>query len=573
MQTLHVLLPLLIVSTLSSVDVGTACTNFLVTPGASAEGHATISYNADSGAMFGSLGYYPPTNEKERTTYDWDTGKYIGEIPGWNRTTYNVVGNTNEHQLTIGETTFGGNSTLIGEGLLDYGSLIWVTLQRSRNVHEAITNMDWLTQAYGYTSSGESFSIADPNEVWIMEMVGKGKNERGSVWVAKRVPDGYVAAHANQARIRAPLTATDDCRFAADVVDFARSIGLYPADAKDEDFSFSDTFDPVSFSGARLAEARVWELFRQVSESPSFGDEYFDYVSGANLAHRMPLFIRPKEKLSLNQTFWLMRSHYEDSPLNMTDSSDVSAGAFSSSMRVRPLFWKSSSGKQYHNERPIGVQQTAWHFTAEMRPEVSSGAIVWFGVDDSSLSCHFPIYSKATRIPAAWVDKGIQHVDDKQQSTQVDFDTAFWVFNMVANLVYSRHDDASAMVAAEISLQEEAFFNAVNRIDGAFEELIKAGKADEAIETLTHFGVEKGQDLVSSWLELWKKLFFTFRDQLTITPPSKPQDPRDHLWPNALQQGYPTAWNDRIAEDTGSRYEVPTGAQAARNPKLDIVGF
>jgi len=459
-----------------------SCTNFLVTPGASLEGTSTVSYLADTGALFGSLGHLPPSNEKTRTTYDWDAGTYLGEIPGVNYTTYNVIGNTNEHGLTIGETTFGGNSTLAGgPGLLSYGSVIWITLQRAKNVKEAITVMDALMQAYGYTSEGESFSVADPNEVWIMEVIGKGPKRKGSVWVAKKIPDGSVSAHANQARIRAPVTDdTSTCRYASDVVEFAVSLGLYPANGNKADFSFSDTYDPLSFTGARVAEARVWELFRQVSADTDFGAHYLDYIMGKNMSNRMPLFITPKRKISLNQTFWLMRSGYAGSPLDMSDPNDISSGPFQSAFRVRPLFWK-SGGKDYHNERPIGTQQTGWHFTSVMKAG-PVGAVVWFSVDDTSHSAHFPAFAKSSRVSEAWADKGVQHVDDKQQSTHVSFDNAFWVFNMVANLVYGRYMDAQPLVAMEISRQEETFFRETPLVEKTAEALFAKGFEKEAIE-------------------------------------------------------------------------------------------
>jgi len=539
-----------------------ACTNLLITPGAHAEGTSTISYMADSGGMFAALGYYPPTNETMRQTYDWDSGTYLGQIPGAKHETYNVVGNTNEHGLTIGETTFGGNSTLAGgPGLLSYGSVIWVTLQRAKTAQEAITVMDELMQAYGYTSSGESFSIADPNEVWIMEVVGKGPKTKGSIWVAKKLPDGTVAAHANQARIRAPLV--DDpstCRYAKDVVSFAQSIGLYPVDSPVERFSFSDTFDPLGFLGARVAEARVWELFRQISNDPNFGGEYEDYILGKNLSHRMPLWITPKHKLTLNETFWLMRSQYKGTDLDMQDSTDVGSGPFNAAMRVRPLFWK-FKGKQYHNERPIAIQITAWHFTAQMK-KTASGSIVWFSVDDTSHSVHFPAFSKSTRISQAWADKGIQHVNDLEQSTTVSFDSAFWVFNMVANLVYSRYEHAQPIVAREIVRQEVGFIARVDAVEKEANALFASGLVAEAIERLTVFSVSAGDGLVSDWLQLWKDLFFRFRDQMTVEPPKPTGNPKDHPWPSTVEQGYPESWYGHIIASTGDRYAVPAAASA-----------
>lgn len=296
--------------------------------------------------------------------------------------------------------------------------------------------MDALTQQYGYASNGESFSLADPQEVWIMEMMSKGPGETGSVWVAVRIPDGYVSGHANQARIRTfPQDDPANCRFAHDVVDFAVEHGLYPKDADPRDFSFSDTFDPVGFTGARLAEARVWNMFRQVAdETGAFEHQYLDYILGQNLTNRMPLWIKPFRKLSLNDSFTFMRAHYEGSALDMSNaaSNDLGAGEWDVPMRARPLFWPFEvDGKRYHNERPIGTQQTAWHFVGQMRSWLPRqvGTIVWFSVDDTTHSHHVPVYASSTNVSVAWGDEGIQHVDETGASLHVDFGKAFWMYN------------------------------------------------------------------------------------------------------------------------------------------------
>lgn len=391
-----------------------------------------------------------------------------------------------------------------------------------------------------------------------MEVMSKGEGELGSIWVAQKIPDGYVSGHANQARIRTfnhndPSTS----RFAPDVVDFARKKGLYPKDKPDSEFSFSDTFDPISFTGARLCECRVWNMFRQVAAEDDFGDRYLDYVKGENLTHRMPLFIKPRNKVSLNDTFWFMRSHYEGTYFDMTV--DVGAGQYGSAYRARPLFWKTSKEVTYHNERPIGVQQTAWHFTAQMRsflPDVI-GAVVWFAVDDTAHSVHVPFYPSVTKISEKWADKGIQHVDDEQASLKVSFDSAWWLFNMVANLCYNRYDAMNPVVQEKIVDVESGYFKDTEAIEAKARSMIQEGKLVEVREMLTQFSMERADNIVTEWLEFWKELFFQFRDYFVVSPPAAPTNPKDHPWPHVVQGGYPTRWNDIVAKETGDHYLVP----------------
>ena len=387
----------------SLLPVAYACSNLLVTPGATEDGTSMITYNADSAALYGQLYHYPAsTNENGtmRKVWDWDTGVYLGDIEEAPET-YNVVGNVNEWGLSIGETTFGGLAEL-NEGqdaaLIDYGSLIWITLQRSKTAREAITVAGQLMATYGYASEGESFSIADPNEVWVMEIIGKGKNELGAVWVARKIPDGYVSGHANQARITTfPLHSPDECIYAEDVVTFAQEKGYYPETAAAEDFSFSDVYDPVTFEGARFCEARVWSFFGNIT-SKAWADSYEDYALGYNLTNRMPLWVEPTKKLSLEDVQNHMRNHFENTALTMAE--DVGAEGYASPYRSHPLTWE-NGGKTYINERPIGTQQTGWNFVAQLRssmPRQFSG-ILWFGVDDAATTARFPVYGCATSTP------------------------------------------------------------------------------------------------------------------------------------------------------------------------------
>mmetsp|Transcript_10305 Transcript_10305/g.19477 ORF Transcript_10305/g.19477 Transcript_10305/m.19477 type:complete len:589 (+) Transcript_10305:44-1810(+) len=558
------------------------CSNLLVSKGASEDGSTQIAYNADSGSLYGSVGLYTASDHPEgktRDIWDWDASTFLGTIPEVNHT-YNVVGNVNEHGLIIGETTFGGLPQLDGHGtgaVIDYGSLIWVTLQRAKTAREAIAVMDHLTQTYGYASDGESFSIADPNEVWLMEMMSKGKYAKGSVWVASRVPDGYICAHANQARTRTfAQDDPDNVLFSKDVVTFAQQIGLYPASAKKEDFSFSDVFDPVSFTGARLAEARVWNLFQLLTPAGAM-DSYLDYAQGYNLTNRMPLFVRPEALMSLNTTMWAMRNHGEDTWFDNRGMTrpDVGAGSGNSAYRWRPLVWKSQD-KSYCNERTVGVQQTAWNFVAQSRSWLTPPltALLWFAPDDSSTGVRVPIYGGATRIspgfgdpvgqdPAAAVAYGVQ-----SDVYNMNMDSAFWVYNLVANQAYgTRYRDVFPLITAAIREHEARFFAQTAKIDVEGSALVKAGKTAAAVELVTNFSVTTGDDMIKEWRQFWMFLFSRFRDGFTTTPATMPQCKggnkkgcTSRLTPAVAASGYSQDWYGRISEEPGNHYAVPDSA-------------
>ena len=431
-------------------------------------------------------------------------------------------------------------------------------------------------QTYGWASEGESFSIGDPNELWIMEIVGKGNVSKGSVWVAQRIPDGAISGHANQARIRTfvrndPSTS----RYSDDVVDFARSQGLFHG--KDDDFSFSDTYDPVGFTGARLAEARVWNMFRQVADDTGdWGNKYLDYVTGKNLTHRFPLFIVPSRKISLNDTMWFMRGQYDDTPLDMRK--DVGAQVWAASFRVRPLYWKSDeSGKEqtYHNERPIGTQQTGWHFVAQMQKQLPDavGGVVWFGVDDCAHSVHVPFFVGINSVPLGWRDLGILHVDDEQASMAVDDSKAWWSFNIVANYVYSRWT-AHTDVQIAIANAEGDFFKSVAALQTQVLPLLKSDPASKkAEEMLTTFSTKAGTDIIDQWNLLWKELFFKYRDFFTTSRPTRTG--KNHPWPATLQQGFPTQWADKVVQATGNQFLVPAATynEVIEQRKLQIIGL
>ena len=397
-----------------------ACTNFLITNGASTDGSNMITYAADAHVLYGELYYRPAMDYPEGAKmkiHEWDTGKYLGEIDQV-RHTYSVVGNMNEHQLAIGETTYGGRKELGSQkgAIMDYGSLIYVTLQRAKTAREAIKSMTDLVEKYGYYSSGESFSIADPNEVWIMEMIGKGEGEKGAVWVARKVPDGMVSAHANQARIQTfPLNDPENCIYSKDVISFAKKKKWYKG--KDKNFSFSDTYAPVDFGSARFCEARVWAMFRRVNSQM---EKYADYAKGENLSNRMPLWIKPDKKVSVQELMNLMRDHYEGTDLDM--SKDMGAGPFQCPYRWRPLTWK-ANGKTHFNERATSTQQTGFSFVAQCRKNLPNhiGGILWFGLDDTYSTVYAPRYCGITEVPETFAE-------GNGKMMEFTMNSAFWIF-------------------------------------------------------------------------------------------------------------------------------------------------
>ena len=424
-------------------DLAKPCTNFLISKGATVDGSTMITYAADSHVLYGELYFRPAKDYPENTLmdiYEWDTGKHLGRILQA-RHTYSVVGNMNEYQVAIGETTYGGRPELQDTtAIVDYGSLMYITLQRAKTAREAIKTMAKLVEEYGYYSEGESFSISDPNEVWIMEMigkgtkmvpVGKGKNRKmvnvnkGAVWVARRVPDGYICGHANQARITTfPKNDTANCLYAKDVISFARQMGYYSGD--DNDFSFSDTYAPVNFEGARFCEARVWSGFRKVADNM---DQYEDYIKGENLKHRMPLWVKVRKKLTIQDVIGLMRDYFQGTDLDMTK--DIGAGPYQCIVRWRPLTWE-VDGKTYFNERAISTQQTGFSFVAQSRSWLPNpiGGILWFGVDDTYSTVYSPMYCGITKVPESYAVGNGSMMEFSETS-------GFWIFNQVSNFAYT----------------------------------------------------------------------------------------------------------------------------------------
>ena len=538
-----------------------ACTNFLITKGASKDGSTMISYAADSHVLYGELYYRPAADYPEGAMmdiYEWDTGKKLGQIKQAKHT-YSVVGNMNEHQLAIGETTFGGLHQLLDTtGIVDYGNLIYITLQRAKTAREAIKVMHELTSTYGYASEGESFSIADPNEVWIMEMVGKGGKSKGAVWVAYRIPDGYISGHANQARItkiipangKTSISSKDlakkynlpnlQCIYAADVVDFAKSEGLF--NGKFEYFSFSDTYCPLSFSGMRACEARVWAAFMKAN--PEVAKPYEDYARGENKNHRMPLWIEPNRKLTLNDMFDFMRDHFEGTSLDM--SKDLGAGPFGCPYRWRPMGFE-YEGKNYIHERATSTQQTGFSFVAQCRSWMPDpvGGILWFGVDDTYFTCYTPMYCGITEIPECFREGNGNMAEYSPTS-------AFWLFNIVSNFAYTRYSDMIVDIQKVQKRVEESFQTCISYND---EELKNETDHAALVEFANNFSNAQAGIMFREWQDLSRWLLVKYMDGNIKKTDDKGNFIRSEYGQDRivfpLQPEYPKAWYKMIVDDCG----------------------
>lgn len=533
----------------TSVLASWACTNIIVGKKASVDGSVLVSYSADSYGCYGVMQHFAPGCHPQgsvRPVYDWETNAYKGTIPEA-PVTYNVVGNMNEHQVTIAETTFGGREELVDTtGLLDYGSLIYIALQRSRTAREAIDVMTSLVEEYGYCSEGETFTLADPQEAWIMEMVGKGPGVKGAVWVAVRIPDDCVCAHANQSRIhRFMHYDKKECLFAKDVVSFARSKGLYKG--KDKDFDFAATYCPIDFSGARACEARVWGFYRLCVDGM---DRYFEYASGKDLtATPMDLFYRPNKQLSVQDVQAAMRDQYEGTPLDMTH--DAGAGVYQSPYRPRPLFWE-HEGKKYFNERPIGTQQSSFTFVAQMRASLPDaiGGVLWFANDDSKTSAYTPVYCCVDTIPACYTKTSGDDVS-------FSFKSAFWMCNWVANMVYPRFSLLYPDLEKRRTALEKSFFNQQQEVEAKALQLY-GQDSKKAVAYLTDYSTAMADRMMEEWMQLAQFLIVKYNDNVV-----KPETDgvflrtKDGLGAKVQSVGYPKATYERIIKETDDRFLVP----------------
>ena len=519
-----------------------ACTNFIITKGASTDGSILVTYAADSHQLYGCLYKYNPPKKAlpMMPVREWDSGKYLGEIPQAKQT-YATVSNMNEHSLIITETTFGGRSELSDpKGGIDYGSLIYITLQRAKTAREAINIIVELANTHGYYSSGESFSIADTEEAWIMELIGKGPDNKGIVWVARRIPDGYICAHANQARITTfPLNDPENCLYAPDVISFAREKGYF--NGKDEEFSFCDAYAPLDFGAMRGCDARVWSFFRMFTDGM---DKYLDYAMGHNPSNRMPLWVKPTSKISPKQVFDAMRDHYEGTPMDMT--TDIGAGGHKLPYRWRPMYFE-VDGKEYLNERAIATQQTGFWLAGQARP--GKVGILWFGTDDAATSPLTPIYVNTTEAPECLREGNGSMLEYSDTSM-------FWITNRVAQFAYLRYDLIGKKVRETIDEWENKAFDLVKDIDLA---IANTPNAKKKAQIATEFSTNTAQTLFNNWVKLDKYLMVKYIDGNV-----KGEDEKGFIdngngknIPGKIEQpGYSEKWKRAVAADNGKILEV-----------------
>lgn len=528
-----------------------ACTSFLVGKNASADGSAFITYNQDDYGMFGRLHYLPAAQHAKgemRKIYDGDTNHYHGEIAEAPYT-YAVMGYINEHQVGITETTFGGRSELEDpKGIIDYVSLMTIALQRSKTAREAIRVMTSLVQEYGYASEGESFSIADPNEVWILEMIGKGPKEKGAVWVAIRIPDDCIACHANQSRIHQfNMKDKKNVMYAKDVISFARKKGYFTG--KDADFSFADAYAPADFSAIRFCETRVWSFYNKWVNGM---EQYLDYVDGKHIgqAKPMPLYFKPKQKLSLQDVMNSMRDHYEGTPFDITK--DVGAGPYEAPYRPTPLVWE-HKGKKYFNERPISTQQTAGTYVIQLRASLPNaiGGVLWYGNDDPNMVAYTPVYCCATKAPECYDPKDASDV-------KFSWNSAFWVENWVSNMTYPRYSQLFPSVKAAREELESKYASQQAEIEAQAKTLLSQDPA-RAKAYLTDYSAQCAKQMMNRWKQLGEYLIVKFNDQ-SIKPE---KDGKYEMTPDGLgkaveRPGFNKNYREVITKETGDKYLIPS---------------
>lgn len=536
-------------ATLAGVEA-LACTNLLVGKKASADGSTLITYAADSHTLYGDLQYLPAADHKpgdKRAIYDWDSGKYHGEIPEVAHT-YAVVGNINEHQLTIAESTFGGREEMVDKtssAIMDYGSLIYVTLQRAKTAREAIKVMTDLVAQYGYNSEGESFSIGDPNEIWILEMVGKAGKEKGAVWVARRLPDDCIAGHANQSRIyKFPLKDKENCIYSKDVISFARKMGLY--NGKDADFEFSTVYSPSNFGSLRGCDARVWSYFNRFKGGM---DAYLPFINGKKGAETMPLFVRPDRKISVRDLQNMMRDHYEGTPFDMTKDPGAT-NWYGVPYRWRPMEFKVDS-VTYSQERAIATQQTGFVFVSQMRSWLPDpvGGCLWFGVDDANTAVFVPIYCSVTEIPESYRQ-------GKADLYNFDFDAAFWVNNLISNQAYTRYSYMIPDIRKVQGDLEDNFEKSQPTIEAKAKELFATSPA-QAVEYLTNYSVNTAQDATHQYQKLAKYLFVKYLDgNIKKEKDGKFERNEAGMPVQPIFGGYTQDYYNTVAKGSGDRLKV-----------------
>lgn len=520
-----------------------ACSNLIVGKKASVDGSVMVSYNADDYGMFGHLCHYPAGTHPKGSMcqiYDWDSGVYHGEIEEA-PVTYNVIGNINEFQLSIGETTYGGREEMVDStGILDYGSLIYVTLQRAKTAREAISVMTSLVEKYGYNSEGETFSICDPNEAWIMEMQGTGAGSKGVVWVAMRIPDDAICAHANQSRIgKFNMKDKKNVLYSKNVISYARKMGWF--NGKDSDFSWKNTYAFPDFSGRRFCDARVWSFFNHYADD---FDRYLPWALGKDKdAEDMPLWIVPNRKLSVADVENGMRDHYEGTALAL-DTTSIGGGIYEMPYRPTPLTF-TVDGKQYFNERPISTQQTAFTFVSQLRSWLPReiGGVLWFGNDDANMVAYTPVYCGNTIQPACYNTKGADAVTFSS-------DNAFWLCNMVSNMVYPRYSQLFPELKAVRDSLETSYFANQASIEKQAADLYQTDKA-AALKLLNNYSNAKADEMLANWKRLATRIIVKYNDMAV----KKEKDGK--LLQSVTRPGYPASFGRKLVKETGDWYAVP----------------
>ena len=542
---------LMAVAMMGCVSEAEACSNFIVGKKASVDGSVMCSYSADDYGMFQNLCHYPAAKHAKgemRKIYDWDTNKYHGEIPEAAET-YSVIGNINEWQVTIAETTYGGREEMADStGIMDYGSLIYVALQRSKTAREAIKVMTTLANTYGYNSEGETFTICDPNEAWIMEMMSKGAGSKGAVWVALRIPDDAICAHANQSRIgKFNMKDKKNVMYAKDVVSFARSKGWFQG--KDADFSWKMAYAKPDFSGRRFCDARAWAMLNHFYDmSP-----YLDWALGKNPdAQDMPLWVVPNKKVSVKDVENVMRDHYEGTPLSVADGSDIGGGIWEMPYRPTPLMYK-VDGKQYFNERPVSTQQSGFVFVSQMRSWLPReiGGVFWFVNDDANMAAFTPVYCSMTQRPECYNTPGVDAVHFSKKN-------AYWVCNMTSNMVYPRYSLMFPTLKEVRDSLDNSYFAAQAGVEKKAQELY-AQNPQAAVKYLNDYSVEKAQQMLARWNQLFEFMVVKYNDMII-----KPTDKNGNfektpygLGARPARPGYPEKYAKQLVKQSGDKFLVP----------------
>ena len=539
------------VAMMGCVSEAEACSNFIVGKKASVDGSVMCSYSADDYGMFQNLCHYPAAKHAKgemRKIYDWDTNKYHGEIPEAAQT-YSVIGNINEWQVTIAETTYGGREEMADStGIMDYGSLIYVALQRSKTAREAIKVMTTLANTYGYNSEGETFTICDPNEAWIMEMMGKGAGSKGAVWVALRIPDDAICAHANQSRIgKFNMKDKKNVMYAKDVVSFARSKGWFQG--KDADFSWKMAYAKPDFSGRRFCDARAWSMLNHFYDMTP----YLDWALGKNPdAQDMPLWVVPNKKVSVKDVENVMRDHYEGTPLSVADGSDIGGGIWEMPYRPTPLMYK-VDGKQYFNERPVSTQQSGFVFVSQMRSWLPReiGGVFWFANDDANMAAFTPVYCSMTERPECYNTPGADALHFSKKN-------AYWVCNMTSNMVYPRYSLMFPTLKEVRDSLDNSYFAAQAGVEKKAQELY-AQNPQAAVKYLNDYSVEKAQQMLARWNQLFEFMVVKYNDMI-IKPTDKngtfKKTPYG-LGATPVRPGYPEKFAKQLVKQSGDKFLVP----------------